>query len=137
MPETPCGECRGEGRVMRKRTWQLDVPAGIESGQRIRVENAGHAGAPGAPAGDLYVQVVVADDERFDRQGQDLVSVAEETLSTRDRDDFVRLLAHVPSLPRRSDRAARALTQRATRHVRPTQRSNTKITGRRVTSGSA
>jgi molecular chaperone DnaJ len=62
---------------MRKRTWQLDIPAGIESGQRIRVENAGHAGAPGAPAGDLYVQVVVADDERFDRQGQDLVSVAE------------------------------------------------------------
>jgi molecular chaperone DnaJ len=77
VPETPCRECRGEGRIMRKRTWQLDVPAGIESGQRIRVEGAGHAGEPGAPAGDLYVQVVVADDERFDRQGQDLVSVAE------------------------------------------------------------
>src|SRR5439155_20366617 len=44
---------------------------------RIRVEGAGHAGQPGGPAGDLYVQVVVADDERFDRQGQDLVSVAE------------------------------------------------------------
>jgi molecular chaperone DnaJ len=77
VPETPCGECGGEGRVMRKRTWQLDVPAGIESGQRIRVEGAGHAGEPGAPAGDLYVQVVVAEDERFDRQGQDLVAVAE------------------------------------------------------------
>jgi molecular chaperone DnaJ len=77
VPETPCGECRGEGRIMRKRTWQLDVPAGIESGQRIRVEGAGHAGEPGAPAGDLYVQVVVAEDERFDRQGRDLVSVAE------------------------------------------------------------
>ena len=77
VPETPCRECRGEGRIMRMRTWQLDVPAGIESGQRIRVEGAGHAGEPGAPAGDLYVQVVVADDERFDRQGQDLVSIAE------------------------------------------------------------
>ena len=77
VPETPCGECRGEGRVMRTRTWQLDVPAGIESGQRIRIEGAGHAGEPGAPAGDLYVQVVVAEDERFDRQGQDLVSIAE------------------------------------------------------------
>jgi len=77
VAETPCKECTGEGRVMRKRTWQLDVPAGIESGQRIRVESAGHAGEPGAPAGDLYVQVVVAEDERFDRQGQDLVSVAE------------------------------------------------------------
>jgi len=77
VPETPCGECGGEGRTRRRRTWQLDIPAGIESGQRIRVEGAGHAGEPGAPAGDLYVQVVVADDERFDRQGQDLVSVAE------------------------------------------------------------
>jgi molecular chaperone DnaJ len=77
VPETPCKECRGEGRIMRRRTWQLDVPAGIESGQRIRVEGAGHAGEPGAPAGDLYVQVVVAEDERFDRQGQDLVSIAE------------------------------------------------------------
>jgi molecular chaperone DnaJ len=67
VPETPCGECRGEGRVMRQRTWQLDVPAGIESGQRIRVDSAG----------DLYVQVLVAEDERFDRQGKDLVSVAE------------------------------------------------------------
>jgi molecular chaperone DnaJ len=77
VPKTPCAECGGEGRVMRKRTWQLDVPPGIESGQRIRVSGAGHAGEPGAPAGDLYVQVVVAEDERFDRQGQDLVSVAE------------------------------------------------------------
>jgi molecular chaperone DnaJ len=77
VPESPCKECRGEGRVVRNRTWQLDVPAGIESGQRIRVGGAGHAGEPGGPAGDLYVHVVVADDERFDRQGQDLVSVAE------------------------------------------------------------
>jgi len=77
VPETPCKECRGEGRVMRPRTWQLEVPAGIESGQRIRVDSAGHAGAPGGPAGDLYVQVLVAEDDRFDRQGKDLVSVAE------------------------------------------------------------
>jgi molecular chaperone DnaJ len=77
VPENPCRECKGEGRVMRTRTWQLDVPPGIESGQRIRVGGAGHTGDPGGPAGDLYVQVVVAEDERFDRQGQDLVSVAE------------------------------------------------------------
>jgi molecular chaperone DnaJ len=77
VPETPCRECRGEGRVARTRTWQLDVPPGIESGQRIRVTGAGHAGETGAGSGDLYVQVVVAEDERFDRQGQDLVSVAE------------------------------------------------------------
>jgi len=77
VPETPCRECGGEGRVVRNRTWQLDVPPGIESGQRIRVAGAGHAGQPGAQAGDLYVQVVVAEDERFERHGQDLVSVAE------------------------------------------------------------
>ena len=63
--------------MVRERTWQLDVPAGIESGQRIRVTGAGHAGQTGAPAGDLYVEVVVADDDRFERHGQDLVSVVE------------------------------------------------------------
>ncbi len=77
MPETPCAECGGEGRVVRTRTWQLDIPPGIESHQRIRVAGAGHAGQPGAMAGDLYVQVVVAEDERFERHGRDLVTVAE------------------------------------------------------------
>jgi molecular chaperone DnaJ len=77
VPETPCGECGGDGRVVRTRTWQLEVPPGIESGQRIRIAGAGHAGQSGASSGDLYVQVVVADDERFERHGQDLVSVAE------------------------------------------------------------
>jgi len=63
--------------VVRARTWQLDVPAGIESGQRIRVSGAGHAGESGAPPGDLYVEVVVAEDGRFERHGQDLVSVVD------------------------------------------------------------
>jgi molecular chaperone DnaJ len=77
VPETPCAECDGKGRVARTRTWQLDVPPGIESGQSIRVTGAGHAGEAGAPSGDLYVQVVVADDERFERDGRDLVTVAD------------------------------------------------------------
>jgi len=77
IPEKPCTQCRGEGRVVRARTWQLDVPAGIESGQRIRVSGAGHAGESGAPPGDLYVEVVVAEDGRFERHGQDLVSVVD------------------------------------------------------------
>jgi len=62
---------------VRSRTWQLDVPAGIESGQRIRISGAGHAGEPGGPAGDLYVEAIVAEDERFERHGRDLVAVAE------------------------------------------------------------
>ena len=53
-------------------TKTVEVPAGIEDGQRLRVSGAGHAGEPGAPAGDLYVEVAVAEDERFRREGTDL-----------------------------------------------------------------
>ena len=77
VPETPCEECGGEGRTARARTWEVEVPPGIESGQRIRISGAGHAGETGGRSGDLYVQVVVADDERFERHGQDLVTVVE------------------------------------------------------------
>ena len=75
IPETPCGECRGSGRQRSKRTQKIEVPAGIEDGQRMRIAGAGHAGEPGAPPGDLYVEVRVARDERFERDGTDLVSV--------------------------------------------------------------
>jgi len=77
VPETPCRECGGEGRTVRERTWEVEIPPGIESGQRIRISGAGHAGDAGARAGDLYVQAVVAGDERFERHGQDLVTVVE------------------------------------------------------------
>jgi molecular chaperone DnaJ len=77
IPEQPCGECGGRGRLVRERTWEVDVPPGIESGQRIRISGAGHAGEPGAPAGDLYVEVRVAEDDRFERVGGDLVSRVE------------------------------------------------------------
>ncbi len=77
IPEKPCRECRGEGRTVRARTWDVEVPAGIESGQRIRISGAGHAGEVAGRAGDLYVEVVVADDERFERHGKDLVAVVE------------------------------------------------------------
>jgi len=77
IPEQPCERCGGSGRERRERTWEVDVPAGIESGQRIRIAGAGHAGEPGAPPGDLYVLVTVADDERFQRRGDDLVTTVE------------------------------------------------------------
>ena len=75
VPETPCEECDGRGRIVRTRTWEVEVPPGIESGQRIRITGAGHAGEAAGRSGDLYVEVVVMDDERFERHGQDLVSV--------------------------------------------------------------
>ena len=73
--EQPCERCRGEGREVRERTWEVDIPPGIESGQRIRIAGAGHAGEAGARLGDLYVLVRVGDDPRFQREGQDLITV--------------------------------------------------------------
>ena len=75
IPEQPCERCGGAGRERRERTWDVDIPAGIESGQRIRIAGAGHAGEPGGRSGDLYVEVEVAADERFERRGDDLISV--------------------------------------------------------------
>ena len=75
IAEQPCERCEGVGREVRARAWDVDVPPGIDSGQRIRITGAGHAGESGAPAGDLYVGVRVADDERFERRGSDLVTV--------------------------------------------------------------
>jgi len=75
IPETPCAECSGAGRRSGRRTRVVEIPPGIETGQRLRISGAGHAGEPGAPPGDLYVEVTVAEDERFERQGTDLVSV--------------------------------------------------------------
>jgi molecular chaperone DnaJ len=77
IPETPCRECRGEGRTVGTRTWDVEVPAGIESGQRIRISGGGHAGEVAGRAGDLYVEVIVSEDERFERHGRDLVTVIE------------------------------------------------------------
>lgn len=82
VPETPCGTCNGDGVVAERKTYDVDIPAGIENGQRIRIAGAGHAGEPGAADGDLYVQVLVADDERFHREGSDLVTVLEVPATT-------------------------------------------------------
>jgi molecular chaperone DnaJ len=75
IPEQPCERCEGRGREVRERTWDVEIPAGIESGQRIRIGGAGHAGEPGGRPGDLYVLVTVAEDERFERRGEDLIHV--------------------------------------------------------------
>ncbi|HEU4707364.1 MAG TPA: molecular chaperone DnaJ [Solirubrobacterales bacterium] len=74
VPETPCEVCGGSGRTRQSRTSAVEVPAGIEDGQRMRISGAGHAGEPGASAGDLYVEIRVAEDERFERDGTDLIS---------------------------------------------------------------
>ncbi|MBM3667365.1 MAG: molecular chaperone DnaJ [Actinobacteria bacterium] len=82
VAESPCDACDGAGRVSGERTWEVDIPAGIEDGQRIRISGAGHAGGVGARAGDLYVQVAVAADERFVRQGTELITRLEVPVTT-------------------------------------------------------
>ncbi len=74
LPSSPCRECRGHGQKTVRRSDQVTVPAGIADGQRIRVSGHGHAGERGAPPGDLYVLVRVAPDERFVREGDDLIT---------------------------------------------------------------
>jgi molecular chaperone DnaJ len=79
--QSPCEECRGGGRVVEVRTLSVDIPAGIHDGQRIRISGEGHSGSRGAPPGDVYVQVRVARDPRFVREGNDLYSTVELTIT--------------------------------------------------------
>ncbi len=73
----PCRECSGRGRRAQRRTLEVDVPPGIADDQRIRLAGRGHAGERGGPPGDLYLLVHVTPDERFLRDGSDLVSVVD------------------------------------------------------------
>ena len=68
----PCPKCKGEGRVLRQRTVDAKVPAGVEDGTRIRFAGLGEAGAFGGPAGDLYVVLHVKEHSFFEREGNDL-----------------------------------------------------------------
>lgn len=77
LPQEPCHTCRGEGMVVELRRVAVDVPPGIADGQRIRVSGRGHAGERGGRAGDLYVVVRVREDERFLRDGNDLVTIVD------------------------------------------------------------
>jgi molecular chaperone DnaJ len=74
-PRDPCETCGGDGMVVERHRVEVQVPAGIADGQRIRLSGRGHAGERGGPSGDLYVVVRVAEDERFLRDGNDLVTV--------------------------------------------------------------
>jgi len=68
----PCTSCRGQGRVEKTKTLSAKVPAGVDTGDRIRLTGEGEAGEHGAPAGDLYVQVNVRDHKIFVRDENNL-----------------------------------------------------------------
>lgn len=73
FPEQPCTRCRGQGRVQNRRRINVDIPEGIDTGQRIRLRGEGDAGVRGGPAGDLYLRVRVRPDKQFVRQGNDVI----------------------------------------------------------------
>jgi molecular chaperone DnaJ len=85
---TACKTCGGEGRVRRTESIDVRIPAGVANGGRVRVPGKGNSGTMGAPAGDLYLRVVVKPHEFFERRGNDLytkipVKVSEATLGAK------------------------------------------------------
>jgi molecular chaperone DnaJ len=72
MIEDPCASCAGSGRVTRERQLQVNIPAGVEEGTRIRLSGEGEAGLRGGPPGDLYIFLSIAQHPFFQRDGADL-----------------------------------------------------------------
>ncbi len=70
--KNPCPECRGQGRVRREKTLKVKIPPGVDNGTRLRIPGEGEAGNNGAPPGDLYVLLTVAEHPFFERQDHDL-----------------------------------------------------------------
>jgi molecular chaperone DnaJ len=69
-----CDECGGSGRVRNTKTIEVSIPSGIVEGARLRVNGEGEAGSRGGASGDLYIIIHVEEDERFEREGDDLVT---------------------------------------------------------------
>jgi molecular chaperone DnaJ len=70
--KTPCSQCRGRGSVQKNRKLSVKIPAGVDTGDRIRLSREGEPGRNGGPSGDLYVDVIVEPHPIFSREGQDL-----------------------------------------------------------------
>ena len=84
---SPCATCGGDGRVITERTYQVDIPAGVDTGSTLRLTGRGAVGPRRGAAGDLYVHIRVAAHDRFVREGDDLVhvlavSIAQATLGS-------------------------------------------------------
>lgn len=85
--KTMCDHCGGEGRIKKNRKLEIDIPAGVEEGTRLRVSGEGEAGERGGPHGDLYVLIHIKPHEMFKRKGNDIfleapISFSEAALGT-------------------------------------------------------
>lgn len=72
--KNPCRSCQGKGRKVRHRKIRVNIPPGVDSGTRLRVSGEGEGGSLGGPAGDLYVEIRVKENSKFERQGDDAYS---------------------------------------------------------------
>ncbi len=72
----PCKKCKGNGRIEKEKTLEIKIPAGVETGSRLRINGEGETGANGGTAGDLFVVIHVAEHENFERQGENLYASA-------------------------------------------------------------
>lgn len=84
---SPCATCRGDGRIVKEMSYKVDVPAGVDSGQTLRLSGRGAVGVRGGVAGDLYVHIRVAEHAMYRREEDDLitdvvVSIAQAALGT-------------------------------------------------------
>ena len=78
----PCKSCKGAGRVEKERSLSVNIPAGVETGTRIRLSGEGEAGLRGGPAGDLYIFIEVAEHQIFQRDGLDLYCLVPVSFTT-------------------------------------------------------
>jgi len=76
LPGPTCTSCGGSGARSKSERLRVKIPAGVETGSKVRIAGHGEAGRNGGPAGDLYIRVKVRPDERFRRQGDDIVTTA-------------------------------------------------------------
>lgn len=80
-PEKPCNVCNGEGRIKKEETITVDIPAGVDNNQIIKVKGKGDAGKRGGKAGDLYIRIIIKPNSIFKRKGDDVYIKATITFS--------------------------------------------------------
>ncbi len=80
--KNPCKSCHGNGRIEKDRSLSVNIPAGVETGTRIRLAGEGEAGMRGGPSGDLYIFIEVAEHELFERDGPNLFCRVPVSMST-------------------------------------------------------
>ncbi len=78
----PCNPCKGHGRIRETKTLSVKIPAGVDTGDRVRLAQEGEAGTHGGPAGDLYVQINLKTHDLFKREGEDLYCEVPVALTT-------------------------------------------------------